>query len=213
MKRGVQNLRRHREFRSPQLTVLLFLFIPLAAPTQTVHAEDRKSSKRNTELSSNPAPFPYLQRGDRIAAQYQTYAERQATFHEKLRNRLSQEAPDLLTQLPKEPQKSIPYGYQIVPKLVPAKPSSKPYPRVTSTSYSWPRTERMLNGERRKLDKLERQLQDIPTHPPSTRYSQYDQVVKQYVKQEKNQRLVDRHIKHNRFWQKAIHDDKIRFDR
>lgn len=213
MKIAIPKRPQNAEFLSHQLAVLLFLLFPLVAQTQTGHAEEGRSANRNTELSSEPPPLPHLQRGLAITAQYQTYADRMATVYEKLRDRLTREAPDLLTKLPKGPPKPIPNGYQIIPKLTPFKPLSKPYLRVTSIRYSWPRTERMINGDRVKLGKLEHQLNAIAIQLSSTHHSQYDQVVQQYAKLEKNQRLIDRHIKHNNFWQNGIHQDKARYDR
>lgn len=195
------------------IIVLLFLVLPLVAHIQTGHAEDQRSPNQSKELSSSPPPLPHLQRGNAISTQYRAYAERMATFYEKLRDRLSQEAPDLLTKLPKGPPNPVPYGYQIIPKLVPFKPPSKPYPRVTSTRYSWPITERMINGDSVKLDTLEQQLEAIAIQRMSAQHSQYDQVAQQYTKLEKNRRLIDRHIKHNNFWQNGIHQDKARYDR
>jgi hypothetical protein len=71
----------------------------------------------------------------------------------------------------------------------------------------------MINGDSVKLDKMEQQLEAIAIQRSSTHHSRYDQVVQQYAKLDKNQRLIDRHIKHNNFWQNGIHQDKARYDR
>jgi hypothetical protein len=213
MKIGKQDRSQEGEFLSHLLAGLLFLFITLSNQTTPVDAQDRRSAKQNTELSSKPAPLPHLQRGVAVKAHYQTYADRMARFYDKLRARIAREAPDLLTKLPKSPPQPIPYGYQILPILIPTKPSTNPYPRVTSVQYSWPITERMINGGRRKLGKLEQQLDTIMAQRRSSQYSQHDQIIKQYSKLVTNQRLIDRHIKYNSFWQQEIHNDKVRYDR
>ena len=165
-----------------------------------------------TPAQATPAS-PYLQRGEAVEARYQTYSARLEDLYTALHAALMEDAPDLVEQLKEKPKRAITYGYQLVPQLIPDQPSSKKDPRESLISYSWPRTERMLDRARAKLEPLETLLQAVALKPPTARRPMYEQIVEQYLQRAKRQRLIERHIRHNRFWQADIHRNKRGYDR
>ncbi len=187
---------------------LLILILPLNS-----NAIDTLENEQKTEPVTTAPLLPYLQRGLEVTTQYEEYTARLAAVHNRLRNTLGKEAPTLLPKLTKEPPRPVPFGYQMIPQLIPSKPPTTHHPHIITTSYSWPRTEQMVAAELRRLDQLEQQLESISTQPRRIQHGSFEQVVAQYLKREKNQILIDRLMKHNRFWQQAIHKNKTRFDR
>src|SRR5438094_775876 len=81
----------------------------------------------------------HVRRGDEVEARYQAHRERLERFFEALRAVIEAEAPDLRARL--EPPAPVPYGYQILPKLVPDLPPRDAPTRPVSSPFSWSRSE------------------------------------------------------------------------
>lgn len=139
-------------------------------------------------LPQTPSPPPYLQRGDSVDKRYRAHTERLASWHQALRDRLVREAPDLAKKLKTEPPKPLAHGYQILPTIVPRKGRPKKSSEPTFTTYSWPRTERILDRETTKLSAFEERLQKLLPRPVAEARSLYERAVTDYQELEKDQK-------------------------
>ena len=164
------------------------------------------------DAQTTEGPSAYVRRGDDVEASYRGYVDRLERYHARLRAALAREAPDLVERLDPAPPAETPYGYQILPTLVPGT-TGTPQTRPVSTSYSWPRTQRMLDDELGKLIRDERDLDDARGQPVTTRRNIHERLTGNYEWLVKHQKLVDEHLRHNRFWQAEIHRDPVRFER
>lgn len=157
----------------------------------------------------------YIARGDEVEKKYDEYTEKLARAYEVLKAALVKDAPDLYRKLKPEPPKPVAYGYQIVPELTKdaAFGERTDPPRASSSPYSWERTSIYIDWQLPKLDEMLEQLKAARSVTPKERREVYERYIKEYKEFEENQRLVDTHIKYNRFWQHAIAEDRPRFDR
>lgn len=199
-------------------TVLRYLLpLPLvgvfiALTSAPLAAEDKPGTPITRSQVTAPLP-PYVQKGNEVDARYRVYTERLKKFYEGLKARLAVEAPDLVKKLRDKSPKPVAYGYQIVPRLVADKPSPEKPSRVTSTSFSWGRTERFIDGDLKKLTALKEILQKSSERPAPARRPINEKMVTDYNQLEDNQRLIDHHVQYNRFWQNAIASEPARYDR
>jgi hypothetical protein len=147
-----------------------------------------------------PAPnirAPYLSRGDQLEAKYAVYRQELEAFYNELHSRVEKAAPELRSKL--EPPAAVPYGYQILPKIVDDPPST-PAKRIKFSPFSWSRTDTLLVRDRRKLDTLKRLL----LNESNGRTPDYAALVAEYRKLEAGQKLIAAQIQYNRFWQGDI---------
>src|SRR5439155_20042009 len=106
-----------------------------------------------------PAPTPaYVQRGDAVESRYRAFRERLERDFQVMSPRAEAEARDLHPKLRAATAEPIPYGYEILPKVIADLPSSLRPRRSTSTPFSWPRTEALIHASLQKLDVLEAEL-------------------------------------------------------
>ena len=157
------------------------------------------------ESPSGPA---YVQRGERVNGRYRAYGERLDRLQASLGGRLHEDAPELVARLETSPPRPAPPGYGILPRLVadPAPPATRP--RTPSASYSWPATERFIERETEKLDRLEPELARTATLAPGDGVAGYAKMVDAYRQLRDTQRNIDNHIQYNWLWQSAIARDK-----
>ena len=153
-----------------------------------------------------------MRRGDDVDAAYRAFVDRLDRYHTRLRETLERDAPDLADKLTKDPPAPIEYGYQLVPKLRPGKSATRAA-RPRSISYTWPRTQQIIDGQVTKLARDERALDRIHTRGDAERRTTYDVLIERYPLLERNQRIADQHVKHNRFWQPVIARSPGRFAR
>src|SRR6185295_16284773 len=106
--------------------------------------------------ASGPLRPPYQQRGDELEARYQGYRQRLKHFSEALGVQLAAKAPDLRAKI--EPPAPVAVGYRILPKVVPDRSPAATSSRIISTSFSWKGTERLVDRDGARLDKLETRL-------------------------------------------------------
>lgn len=165
-----------------------------------------------TQLEQSP---PHVARGDEVERIYRDYTSTLAQVHKLLQSGLKVDAPDLFRKFNPTPPKPTPYGYQILPKLTKDPPSSerRDTPRATSTSYSWGRIIAFIQSELPRVEEMKEQLQAARSVDKKDRRIVYERAVREYPQLEDTQQLVDIHIQYNRFWQKAIHEDRTRFDK
>ena len=153
----------------------------------------------------------YGLRGDDVEATYEAYVKRLGRYQTRLRSHLDADAPDLAETLEKAPPRPVDFGYFIVPKLTVAEPRPPSTPR--SAVYSWPWTNRMIDREQTTLSTAEQTLDTVDGMTLDRRRETHEQLTDGYGALGQGQRLVDQHLKHNRFWQQVIAGDWDRFER
>ena len=117
------------------------------------------------------ARAPYVQRGDELEKRDSLYRADLQTFYRWLQNRVKHDAPDLLPKI--EPPAPVPYGYQIIPKLLPDKPRRTANAPVRLSPFSWKRTGELLTRDRAKLDSMNLRLTALPADSDSTTRAAY----------------------------------------
>ncbi|MEO2195456.1 MAG: hypothetical protein ABGY72_05100 [bacterium] len=168
-------------------------------------------TSQTPEVEQEAAPPPHVARGNDVEATYKPYVERLRRYQARLRRHFDADAPDLAASLTQEPPTAIAYGYLIVPRLSLAEPVSPVAP--WSAGYNWPWTSQMLDTKQAELASAEQSLDSVETLDETARRAVYEQLVAGYAGLEQGQRQVDQHLKHNRFWQQIIADDRGRFER
>ena len=160
-----------------------------------------------------PAKPAHLQRGDEVEARYGNYRERLERFFETFAVRLQDEALDLHARLTAAPPAPVPYGYQILPKLVPGEPGTGKPSRIVSTSYSWPRTGGFIDRDLGRLERLEARLTRAEQMTGEDRRTEWAKTVDDYRALVASQKLTAAHIQHNRVWQADIARIRAAYDR
>jgi hypothetical protein len=160
--------------------------------------------------SDSQAPA-FVRRGNQVEELYRAYVAAMREYHEALLATLKADAPDLLPILSPEPPKPVPYGYQLLPQWISDVPLGPPGP-LSSTSYTWSRTEGFIVAEVPRIKTEAEKLANAQKGTPAERHSALQQVASGYSQLEKNQLLIDQHVQYNRFWQQAIADDPVRFN-
>jgi len=154
---------------------------------------------------ASSAQAPYVRRGDQVEERYRDLNRRVEQLYQDLLIWVDREAPWLKEELMGAPPERARYGYQILPEIGEDSPPPQPRPRPRSTSYSWPITERMIRDEETRLELLlEGKVQALGRMEPLERQSFYAEMVADYRTVRSGARLIDRHIQHNRLWQKAV---------
>ena len=182
------------------LFVLLLVRANVGSPPEMVAA------------SSSDLAQAYLKRGSEVEEHYQCYSTRLQTAYRSLLNRLEEDAPQLAEDLEEDPPKRVRYGYQMLPQILPESPVTEPPPPPSSTFYSWPHTDRMIEREARKISALlEEDLEAASKVTLAERIPPYKKMIADYRKLKAAHRQIDHHIQHNRLWQSAVAQDKARF--
>lgn len=149
-------------------------------------------------------------RGNVVESLYRTYLKQLSSYFQSLHESIEQNAPDILSELEPRPA-AVAYGYQILPELKDDPPHTNdiPAPAASEVSrfFSWPITEKFIDSELEKIKAAESKLNASDPPPP------YLELARQYRSLLENQKRIDEHLQYNRFWQKAIADDRPRFDR
>ena len=81
--------------------------------------------------------------------------------------------------------------------------------RVTTFAYSWPITRGYVDGEAQKLQRL---VADFEKAGGTITSESLQEFIREYRTLVRNQATIDGYIQYNRFWQRAIADDRPRFD-
>lgn len=152
-------------------------------------------------------------RGDQVEARYQGYRERLERFFGRLGAVLEKEAPDLYTALREAPPAAVPYGYQILPKLVPDVPPAGRLSRLPTGSWGWPRTEAFIDRDLGRLATLEARLGRSAQMKDEDLRGEYEKMVAEYKTLAANQKVIASHIQYNRLWQGEITRYRPFYDR
>jgi hypothetical protein len=113
-------------------------------------------------------------------------------------------ASDLVPRLDPAPP-PVPQGYQLVPRLV-VDPQRQVDTVRRASLYSWPWTDTLIAGLGRSIDRID-SLLGVRTKDRAA----YERIVQEFNKVAADRRLIDSHIEHNWFWQRAIAADTARF--
>ena len=168
----------------------------------------------SAEIPPDQANPPAWQvQGDRVVSAYEAYRERLDRLHKALGELLRNEAPDLLPKVMAAAPKPVPHGYQVLPRLVANDPPPTTPPRATVTSYSWPRTERLIEEQLRKIEGLETELSGLAAQPSNRKRAACVRLAGDYPSLQSAHHLIDAHIQYNRLWQKAVAGDRAGYDR
>ena len=157
---------------------------------------------------------PYVREGDRVEQAFNAYRDRLNGFFTVLRTMIAQQPAS--TTLPRLQQQDAPpalsarYGYGMLPRLVDASPPANP--PVSVFNYSWSITDGYIAGENIKLDQAEANLRSVTTGSSDDKTSFISNLILEYRKLLANQRTIDQYIQYNTFWQRAIAQDRNRFD-
>jgi hypothetical protein len=158
----------------------------------------------------------YAREGDRIEQRFREYRDRLNSFFVQLRSMVDQQPPNTTATLPRLQQQDAPapsnarFGFAVVPRIVESLPPANP--PVSIFSYSWPITDGYIAGESIKLDRAEADLNGATGGSNESRAGVIANLILEYRKLVANQRTIDQYIQYNQFWQRAIAQDRPRFD-
>jgi hypothetical protein len=160
---------------------------------------------------------PYMREGDRIEQQFGAYRARLNTFFGMLRSMIDQQPASATAILPRLQQEDAPpsagnrYGFGVLPRIVDAlPPANQP---VSAFNYSWPITDGYIAGENFKLDQAEAELRNVADVSSDAKTTLIRNLIFEYRNLLSNQRTIEQYIQYNQFWQRAIAEDRTRFDR
>jgi hypothetical protein len=159
---------------------------------------------------------PYVREGDRVEQEFLAYRERLRAFFTVLRGMIDQQPPGTAAALPELQQQDAPpavssrYGFGMLPRIVDTPvPASPP---VSVFNYSWPITDGYIAGEKIKLDQADASLRNISNVSTEEKGTAIRNLILEYRKLLANQRTIDQYLQYNQFWQRAIAQDRPRFD-
>jgi hypothetical protein len=143
----------------------------------------------------------YLQRGDEVEQRYRAHRENLEKFFAALRSQVVANAPELEPRL--LPPADVPFGYQIVPNLLPDPPRTSQRSRIKLSPFSWPRTDSIIGRGRDALANLRIKL-DTMDRVPGDRKSAYTPIVDEYRRLVDGQKFMASLVEYNRLWQSEI---------
>ena len=150
------------------------------------------------------AQAPFDVRGKTVEAHRQAMQTRIAALRAAILDTLKAAAPDLVPRLdPAAPP--VPQGYQLLPRIVPDLPQP-PETGHRASLYSWPWTDTLIMRGDVRLDSL-----DGSVVRPNKQRADYDRLVTEFNGILADRRIIDAHVEHNWFWQRAIAADTGRF--
>jgi hypothetical protein len=158
----------------------------------------------------------YSREGERVEQQFRAYRDRLNGFFASLRTFIDQQPLSTTAGLPRlqqqdaPPAASVRYGYGVLPRIVDAPPPA--VPPISVFSYSWSTTDGYITGENVKLGYAEESLRNIAQISAESKSSVISDLIVEYRKLVANQRTIDQYIQYNQFWQRAIAQDRPRFD-
>lgn len=159
--------------------------------------------------SQGLAPAP--ERSSRVQEHYRVLVNHLQGYHQALSAALKVNAPDLLGLL--EPPKPLELGYQIVPKITADPPASEQHPRARSAGYSWPWTDRLIDGAINEILRAQEQLGRAVPVGSSISRELYQKLARRYWELREQQQNIDAHVQYNRLWQAAIATARSAYDR
>ncbi|MGH7798171.1 MAG: hypothetical protein ACREQ2_25185 [Candidatus Binatia bacterium] len=152
----------------------------------------------------------YAQRVHRVEKHFQAYSKLLAGYYESFLRVAQDSAPDLLAHF-QAPEPS-PYGYQILPRITSdAVPDEQQAARAVA--YSWPWTERLIDGERRKIFRAMADLRRAGAMESIRGGAILQRLMLDYRNMRERHGNIEAHVRYNRFWQAAVAADRSAYDR
>ena len=146
--------------------------------------------------------------GDRVEAEFRDHRATLDRFFVSLRTTVARRAPELLATFQDPPPEPVVFGYGLLPRIVDDFSSENEAP-VSSFSYSWPITGEYVDGEAQKLQRVAEEFEKVA---PNVTPDVIQEFILEYRTLVRNQRTIDGYIQYNRLWQRAIAEDRSRFD-
>jgi hypothetical protein len=181
-------------------------FISIGVLCFLLSGTGHRSPRTAKSTLSSPA---YIQRGNQVQEHYQTYSKRLAGYYKSLLITLGERAPDLLSLL--DDAKPIEHGYQVLPAIISDSPPQGGL-RASSSGYSWPWTDRLIDSEARELFRSAAELRRARTLHPTQSRAILEKLALDYRRRRDRQSNIDAHVQYNRFWQAAIATDRAGYD-
>jgi hypothetical protein len=147
---------------------------------------------------------PYETRGRLVEAHRQAMQSGLEHLRAEILDTLRNSAPDLVARLDPAPP-PVAQGYQLLPRLVGDTPQPADTGRRASL-YSWPWTDTLIARGMVRVDSLGKALGRSAKQRPD-----YERLVTDFNSVLADRRLIDAHVEHNWFWQRAIAADTARF--
>lgn len=154
----------------------------------------------------------YLSRGEAVEARYRAYTERLDRLYVSLSERIKEIDAALAAKLDEARAQRVAHGYQILPKLVPDTGVPQGRQRARSVSYSWPRTEQLVERETEAVRGIEAEIVGL-TALASPARDGWEKLTIDYRRLLDRQRTVHAHVQYNRLWQATIANDRAGYDR
>jgi hypothetical protein len=145
-------------------------------------------------------------RGRAVEARRQAMQARLQQLRTAVLDTLNAAAPDMASRLDPAPP-PVPQGYQLLPRLLPDAPQPADTGRRASL-YSWPWTDTLIDRGMLRIDSL-----GLALARAGKQRSDYERLVTEFNGVVADRRLIDAHVEHNWFWQRAIAADPVRFGR
>ncbi len=154
----------------------------------------------------------FITRGDQVETYYKKYTEKLNAAFEALKAATKKYAPEHLGRLDYEAPAPVQIGYQLLPKIIPEEKTPTAPPKPESISYSWKRTTQFIDAAIFSIDEVNEKLRFLEKLKTSEQKNVIARMIDDYESLDDDQKLIDHHIQYNRFWQKAIHEQRVRFD-
>jgi hypothetical protein len=158
----------------------------------------------------------YVREGDRVEQEFELFRNRLNAFFISLRSMIDEQPTGTSVTLPRLQSQDAPppvtprFGFGVLPRIVEDPPPGNP--PVSVFSYSWPITDGYIAGEKTRLDQAEAELQTVSTAAGDAKLLMIRKLILEYRTLVANQRTIDQYIQYNEFWQRAIAEDRPRFD-
>src|SRR5262249_22941218 len=162
-------------------------------------------------------PPSYIREGERVEQGFRAYRDRLNMFFTLLLSRIDQQPETTAATLPRLQLQDAPplaisarYGHGILPRIVDSlPPATAP---VSVFNYSWPITDGYIAGEKVKLDQADANLRNLSNVSNEEKSAVISNLILEYRILLADQRTIDQYVRYNQFWQRAIAQDRPRFD-
>ena len=177
--------------------MLAALLIPLPGTVASAQSDGTPSAAAS--FTTRP---PFLRRGDEVEQSYKLHREQLEKFFGLFGAQLEKDAPELRQKI--DPPAPVPFGYQILPNLLPDPPLQNQRSRIRFSPFSWPRTDSIIGRGRDSLALLESRLDSAQRLAPDDRKRAYLPIVDSYKKLVDGQKFMASLVEYNRLWQSEI---------
>lgn len=162
---------------------------------------------RTVQVAEAPAA---VRRRQTVEAAFREHERQLSRLHDDLVSAAEPAAPEVAARLRREPPVPVPHGYGLLPALRSQGAATASPARATVMSYSWPITERYLRRDEARVAALDGRLRDLAAGRVGA--ASLTAMADEYEALDRNRRLIDAHIEHNRLWQADIPVRRAMYD-